>query len=69
MSRIPYIVSLLRGRLLNDMADIHKKYGEVVRMAPDELSFAKKEAWEDIYVHRPGRRNPTKSEVWYKGKS
>jgi cytochrome P450 len=49
------------------MADIHKKYGAVVRMAPDELSFATKEAWQDIYVHRPGHKNPTKSEVWYKG--
>jgi cytochrome P450 len=49
------------------MADIHKKYGAVVRMAPDELCFATKEAWQDIYVHRPGHKNPTKSEVWYKG--
>ena len=67
VSRIPYIVSLLRGRLLEDMAAIHERYGEVVRMAPDELSFAKMEAWQDIYVHRPGQKYLTKSEVWYKG--
>ena len=67
MSRLPYIVSLLRGSLVDDMASIHEKYGDIVRLAPDEVSFATKEAWQEIYVHRPGLKNLTKSNAWYKG--
>ena len=66
MSRLPYIVSLLGGRLVDDMTRIHEKYGDIVRLAPDELSFATKEAWQEIYVHR---KNLTKSKTWYKGNS
>lgn len=45
MSRLPYVVSLLGGGLLDDMTSIHEQYGDIVRMAPDELSFATKDAW------------------------
>ena len=67
MSRLPYIISLLGGGMLDDMTIIHEQYGDIVRLAPDELSFAIKEAWQEIYVHRPGHKNLTKSETWYKG--
>jgi hypothetical protein len=33
---------------------MHEKYGPVVRLAPDELSFASADAWKDIYGHRTG---------------
>lgn len=68
MSRLPYIVSLLRGTLLDDMTFVYKKYGDIVRLGPDELSFATKEAWQEIYVHDLGHKDFKKSEVWYKGK-
>ncbi|KAI0444175.1 putative cytochrome P450 monooxygenase [Xylaria telfairii] len=32
---------------------LHLKYGAVVRIAPDELSFVEAEAWKDIYGRRP----------------
>ncbi len=67
MSRLSYVVSLLGGGLLDDMTSIHEQYGDIVRMAPDELSFATKDAWQEIYVHRQGHNNFTKSETWYKG--
>ncbi|KAF2462883.1 cytochrome P450 [Lindgomyces ingoldianus] len=28
------------------------RYGDIVRVAPDEVSFATEEAWDDIYCHR-----------------
>ncbi|RDL42506.1 Uncharacterized protein BP5553_02485 [Venustampulla echinocandica] len=65
-SRVPYIISLLRGNLVKDQLEIHRKYGDVVRLAPNEISFTKEEAWQDIYVKRPGHQNPTKDPVWYK---
>ncbi|KAI0894235.1 putative cytochrome P450 monooxygenase [Annulohypoxylon nitens] len=34
--------------------ELHLKYGPVVRIAPDELSFTEARAWKDIYGHRQG---------------
>ena len=53
-SRIPYCVSALRGTLTFDVLDLHKEYGSVVRVAPDELAFADSSAWKDIMGHRSG---------------
>lgn len=48
------------------MKEFHDRYGSIVRIAPDELSFNDPQAWKDIYGNRPGHlpfeRNPT----WFK---
>ncbi|KAJ5272819.1 cytochrome P450 monooxygenase [Penicillium angulare] len=54
MSRIPYCWKLLRGTMPYDVLDLHKKYGDVVRIAPDELAFSNATAWKEIMGHRPG---------------
>ncbi|KAF4548523.1 Averantin hydroxylase-like protein [Elsinoe fawcettii] len=33
---------------------LHDKYGDIVRIAPDELSFVDPRAWKDIMSHRHG---------------
>ncbi|KAK7746481.1 hypothetical protein SLS53_002440 [Cytospora paraplurivora] len=38
------------------MIRLHEKYGPVLRIAPDELSYASAEAWQDIYAHHRLRR-------------
>lgn len=47
-SRISYCHHLLRGRLTARVLELHRRYGEVVRVAPDELVFASAAAWGDI---------------------
>ena len=32
--------------------ELHKRYGPVVRIAPNELSFIKPEVWKEVYGHR-----------------
>lgn len=39
----------MSGRLPHWLEDLHKIYGPVVRIAPNELSFIHLEAWKDIY--------------------
>jgi cytochrome P450 len=39
---------------------LHLKYGPVVHIAPDELSFIDARAWKDIYGHRPGNSELSK---------
>ncbi|KAF2763385.1 cytochrome P450 [Pseudovirgaria hyperparasitica] len=65
VSRLPFILSLWRGRLVYDVFDMHKKYGDVVRIAPDEVSFASGEAWKDIYCRRPGHQPFLKNPIWW----
>jgi cytochrome P450 len=49
---------------------LHNKYGEVVRVSPNEISFISGEtAWQDIYGFRvrqlKGHLNMQKDPVWY----
>lgn len=32
--------------------DMHKRYGPIVRLAPNELTFIDQQAWKDIYGHK-----------------
>lgn len=53
-SRIPHELGLARGRIIRDLATLHDKYGEVVRVSPNALSFIHPDAWKDIYARKPG---------------
>lgn len=50
--RVGYLYKMIFGTLPFDMLGLHKKYGEIVRIAPDELAFANPQAWKDIMGHR-----------------
>jgi len=56
ISRLPFVVNLLHGSLIKRQRQLHEQYGDVVRMAPDEISFANEEAWNDIYSWRKGHK-------------
>ncbi|CAO2655259.1 Nn.00g103230.m01.CDS01 [Neocucurbitaria sp. VM-36] len=57
ISPIPATWALLRGRLPFWQKACHDKYGPVVRIAPNEMSFDEEPAWKDIYGSRPGHKN------------
>ncbi|KAH5622240.1 hypothetical protein HBI51_248140 [Parastagonospora nodorum] len=48
-TRIPHIIAVANGTPLRFTRQLHDKYGDVVRISPDELSFASPQAWHDIY--------------------
>ncbi|CDM31323.1 hypothetical protein DTO013E5_30 [Penicillium roqueforti] len=54
----------LKGRIHRSIEAGHQKYGPVLRVAPNELSFASVSSWKSIYGHRPGGMIPTKSEFY-----
>ncbi|KAI9754984.1 MAG: hypothetical protein M4579_004458 [Chaenotheca gracillima] len=64
-SRIPFLRASLGGRLAQWVTEIHQNYGEVVRTAPDDLSFIDPQAWKDIYVHRPQHGTFQKDPMFY----
>ncbi len=64
-SRIPYVLALRRGRIVQLSKEFHDYYGShIVRLAPDELSFTDGAAWKDIYVHRQGHQTFQKNSLW-----
>lgn len=43
---------------------MHEKYGPMVRVAPDEISCIRAEAWADVYGHK-GSKSFTRDSKWY----
>lgn len=64
-TRIPYFRSLLGGCLVSQVAKWHEKYGPVVRIAPDELSYTSAAAWKDIYGYRRNSVHKPKDTRFY----
>lgn len=59
------MISVVRGELHLKVLEFHQKYGEVVRISPDELSFTVSSAWDDIQGLLPDRRQNRKDLHWY----
>ncbi|KAK7751071.1 hypothetical protein SLS62_007057 [Diatrype stigma] len=51
-TRVALSYRMLRGTAVFDMLELHRRYGEVVRVAPNELAFSNSAAWKDIMGHR-----------------
>ncbi|KAI1425886.1 cytochrome P450 [Xylaria sp. FL1777] len=67
MSVLPRVAWQLRGRLPFHVCELHKKYGPVVRIGPNELAFSSPQAWRDIYGHKKvGEEEFPKYEGTYK---
>jgi cytochrome P450 len=56
---------ILGGRFPEQTKALHQQYGEVVRIAPDELSFTSGEAWKPIYGTRTGHGQKRKDHRFY----
>ncbi|RAK82729.1 cytochrome P450 [Aspergillus fijiensis CBS 313.89] len=65
-TRLPFIWGLLRGTIVHDFEKLHRKYGPIVRTAPDEVSIASGEGWTAIYASRPPDRQFLKDPVWWR---
>ncbi|KAK4554112.1 hypothetical protein LTR86_008953 [Recurvomyces mirabilis] len=63
--RIPYTYYNITGRLPFMVAKFHDRYGPVVRVSPDHLSFISPEAWQDIYGLQSGRLQNQKDHLGY----
>lgn len=66
VSRLPFIYSMLSGNHVHDVRSFHEKYGDAVRLAPNEVSFAAPEAWHEIFDYRPNHQTFTKDPMWFK---
>lgn len=70
ISNIPFIVNGMRGDGVFWVVELHQKYGEVVRVAPNELSFSGNAAYKDIHGHKkPGQSTLEKDPQFYRSPS
>ncbi|KAK4446904.1 cytochrome P450 4F3 omega-hydroxylase [Podospora aff. communis PSN243] len=59
-SYLPCAIASLRGRESHAVRDLHARYGPVVRVSPEMVSFAGPTAWKEIYGY-PGVKKFKKS--------
>lgn len=64
-TRLWFCYHLFRGDLHLAIHHLHLKYGEVVRIAPDELSYTHADGWMQIYGQRPGKPEIAKDPLFY----
>ncbi|KAF2093617.1 RadP cytochrome P450 epoxidase [Rhizodiscina lignyota] len=50
--RIPLILDRISGNSVRTIHAMHKKYGENVRVSPNEISTISPAAWKDVYGYR-----------------
>ncbi|KAF2177717.1 cytochrome P450 [Zopfia rhizophila CBS 207.26] len=66
ITQIPNVVNIYRGNQHNMMCELHEKYGHVVRISPNELSYNDSQAWKDVHGHqKPGKPNIIKHPDWF----
>lgn len=54
-THLPYTYWLFAQRLPLKLTELHRKYGPVVRIAPNQLSFNTAASYQDIYGSRQGQ--------------
>ncbi|KAK8878792.1 cytochrome P450 [Apiospora arundinis] len=64
ISEIPAALALVKGDQHIYYQSLHEKYGPVVRVSPNELSFLNTDAREEIYGLRKGGLNMEKSPIF-----
>lgn len=68
-SRIPQLYHTFKGDLIHWVTSLHVAYGDVVRVAPDELSYASGDAWKGIYGHAAVGKKVTEKDTRFYGPS
>ncbi|KAF4302802.1 putative cytochrome p450 protein [Botryosphaeria dothidea] len=66
-SKLPYVIYRCRGLQAEWTTRCHDRYGQVVRLAPDQLSFTSVEAWRDIYGHKVAGRGGMPKDLRFYG--
>nr|QSG30344.1 CYP65EY1 [Hormonema carpetanum] len=65
-TRLWYVYHNLRGHYPRVVLELSKKYGNVIRVAPNELCYTDGEAWNGIYGHRIGSSELDKDDMFYR---
>ncbi|RJE27118.1 Cytochrome p450 [Aspergillus sclerotialis] len=59
VTQLWYAYHWMAGRYPFDIEEVHQKFGDVVRIAPNELSFSTAQSFQDIYGHATSKDHKT----------
>ncbi|RDW61808.1 cytochrome P450 [Aspergillus mulundensis] len=62
-TRLAWVYSMTSGANHRNIKRLHERYGPVVRVAPNELSFISPSAWQDIYTKGPSNKGLVRAET------
>lgn len=65
MSRLPFVWALLKGTIVHDFEIFHNIYGPILRIAPNEVTFADEAAWADIFQIGMDNEQFLKDPLWW----
>jgi cytochrome P450 len=66
-TRIPWHLAVWKGSRDKVFRDLHQRYGHIVRVNHDELSFTNPNSWKDIYGHgSKGTPGSVPNKDWFK---
>jgi cytochrome P450 len=65
-TRLTWSLDVISGKSAFILTTLHEKYGEVVRFAPNELSYTNSKIWKDVYgSQKAGRGQMQKDPLHY----
>ncbi|KAF2205995.1 cytochrome P450 monooxygenase-like protein [Delitschia confertaspora ATCC 74209] len=61
-THLPFLYNSYLGNVVDYVAALHRQYGPLVRIHPNELSFIHPQAWKDVHGH-PSPHHPIPSKI------
>ncbi|KPI45628.1 putative sterigmatocystin biosynthesis monooxygenase stcF [Cyphellophora attinorum] len=61
LTNLVQIRLVVRGEWVHRVLELHKQYGPIVRVAPNEISYVNEDAWNDIYKSARGEEQLKKA--------
>lgn len=62
-SKVPQVYSETSGNIVYDLLALHQKYGSIVRIGPNDLSFTSEGVWRDVFSYRMGHEEFSKVHI------
>ncbi|KAK5459698.1 hypothetical protein LTS15_003827 [Exophiala xenobiotica] len=64
-TRLTWSFQVISGRSQFLLSQLHEKYGDIVRIGPNELSYTTSKVWKDVYQSHSGRAQFQKDPLHY----
>ncbi|ORY71471.1 cytochrome protein [Pseudomassariella vexata] len=63
VSQIQYVRHSVAGNIIRTQLELHRRYGKVVRIGPNELSYCEAAVWRDVWAYRKGHEEFSKTSL------